>query len=142
MSTNKYLSGTISTVLDTSLIDLASNALVVSSAFDNSSNLHLWAEVEISATFATTPVVNSGVSVWFLRNLDGTNYEDGDTSITPARAPDLVLPVRAVSTQQRVTRRCAIPPGTFKILLKNETGVALSASGHTLKLITLTYQAV
>src|SRR4051812_17460777 len=33
--------------------------------------------------------------VWFLRTTDGTNYEDGGSAVIPARAPDVIIPVRA-----------------------------------------------
>jgi hypothetical protein len=70
-------------------------------------------EVELVVTYGVAPTANTGVSVWFLRAIDGTNYEDGSSSVTPARLPDVVFPVRAVTTAQRVTRRVMIPPGTF-----------------------------
>jgi hypothetical protein len=65
---------------------------------------------------------------YFLFAADGTNFEDGSSSITPARAADFIIPVRAVTnTSQRVTiRNVILPPGTFNTLLINQASKALS----------------
>lgn len=122
----------------------ANNALVLGSAYDNSTNLYPLAEVEFAQTtaFGTAPTANTGLTIWFLRNIDGTNYEDGGTSLTPSRLPDAVIPLENQNgTAQRITVRCAIPPGTFKVLLKNDgSGQALPATGNTLKILPITYQ--
>lgn len=143
MTTTKYLSGTIATLLSTELNSLANNSLAVGSAYDNSANLNIMAEVELVVTYGSAPTANTGCSIWFLRDIDGTNYEDGGSSLTPSRPPDLVIPLETATTAQRITRRCAIPPGTFKPLLKNDgTGQAMAASANTLKILPLTFQAV
>jgi hypothetical protein len=148
-STIKYLQGTIATLMSTELNSLVNTQNAISSAaYDNSSNLFLMGEVEFATTsaFGTAPTANTGLSIWFLRNIDGTNYEDGatGTGITPSRMPDLVIPLENQNTTaQRITRRCIIPPGTFKVLVKNDgTGQTLPATGNTLKILPLTYQVV
>ncbi len=132
--------------MSTGLNSQANNALVLGSAYDNSANLDIMAEVEFvtGAAFGTAPTANTGISIWWLRDIDGSNYEDGGTALTPARPPDLVIPLEAQnSTAQRIVRRCTIPPGTFKPLLKNDgTGQAFPSSGNTLKLLPLTFQQV
>jgi hypothetical protein len=70
-----------------------------------------------------------------LREVDGTNYEDGSSTVTPARNPDLVFPLRAVTTAQRIVVIGDLPPGSFVALLRNDgTGQAMAASGNTLKI--------
>lgn len=139
--TTKWLRGTIATLLSAGLNSLANNGLALSSAFDNGTALDLQGELELVVTYGSAPTANTGCAVWLLRNVDGTNYEDGSDSVTPARAPDLVFPLRAVTTGQRIILPVTIPPGSWKALLKNDgTGQAMAASGNTLKLRPLTYQ--
>lgn len=140
--TEQYLAGTVATLLATELNALANNANAIGSAYSSGGN-YVLAEVEAVVTYGVAPTANTGLSVWFLRAIDGTNREDGDASTTPARTPDVVLPLRAVTTAQRVTRRVAIPPGTFTPLLRNDgTGQALAATGNTLKILPLTFTGV
>jgi hypothetical protein len=143
MATVKQTYGTIATLLTTELNAMANNALVLSSETSLSEIDYLECDVQISCTFGTAPTASSGFSVWFLRKPDGSTYEDGGTSVTPSRAPDLVIPVRAVNTAQVIVVQAYSPPGNFKVLIKNDgTGQALSASGHTLKLLPRTYVIV
>ena len=93
------------------------------------------AELKLAAV-AGAFTANTGLSVWFLGSVDGTNYEDGDASTTPARLPDVVFPVRAVATAQRILRRVRVPVGTHYVLVRNDgTGQALGATLNTLKLL-------
>lgn len=141
-TTTTQLRGTTQNALTTELNSLANNALAISAAVITvTSGGYLSVEVEGVFTFGVAPTANTGLSVWFLREIDGTNYEDGSASITPARAPDLVIPVRAVTTAQRVSIPLSLPPGNFFALLKNDgTGQALAASGNTLKIRPTTLQ--
>ena len=142
-TTTTQVVGTIQSLLTTELNSLANNALALGSAITLTSAGYLMGEVELVVTFGVAPAASTGCSVWFLRDIDGTNYEDGGSSLTPARAPDLVIPVNASTSAQRITRRCLLPPGTFKALLKNDgTGVAMAASGNTLKVLPSTYSSV
>ncbi len=138
------LRGTADSALSTELNSLANNGLVAkSTALTLTSAGYLMAEVELVVTFGTNPTANTGVSVWFCREIDGTHYEDGfDASLTPVRAPDAVFPLRAVTTAQRVVVLCLIPPGTFYPLVKNDgTGQSFAASANTLKIRPVTPQS-
>jgi hypothetical protein len=139
-TTTTYLSGSIATLLSTELNSLANNGLALGAAYSAGGG-YLLAEIEAVVTFGVAPTANTGLSIWFLRAPDGTNVEDGgDGATTPARLPDAVIPLRAVTTAQRVNRRVLIPPGTWKPLLKNDgSGVAMAASGNTLKILPLTF---
>lgn len=143
-TTNKYLRGsTEESILTTGLNSLANNALAISGAITITDTGHMLADVCLVVTFGTNPTADTGVSIWFLRETDGTNYEDGGTSLTPARRPDLVIPVLPSTSAQRIIRRCVLPPGLFKVLLKNDgTGQSFAASGNTLKLKPFTTQQV
>jgi len=100
-------------------------------------------EVELYVTFGSAPTANTAVSIWFLREIDGTNYEDGSASITPTRNPDVVFGVRSTTNPQRMIKTCILPPGDFKPLLRNEgTGQAFASSGNVVKIRPVTLQSV
>jgi putative methionine-R-sulfoxide reductase with GAF domain len=91
----------------------------------------------VLAAYTGTPTANTCVKVWFLKTIDGTNYEDGSASVTPARRPDVVIPVGAIASgPQRVTVECWMPVGTFKPMARNDgTGITFAASGNTVKVL-------
>ena len=137
MPTVKNTRGTIKTALDTALNSMANNTNVLSSAvaFETADQGMRFVEGELLVTFGTNPTANTAFSVWLLREIDGTNYEDGGTSVTPTRPPDMIFTVRAVTTAQRIIAVCDLPPGAPKALIRNDgTGQAIASSGNTLKL--------
>ena len=142
-TTTTQIRGTSDTALTTELNSLANNARAAkASALTLTSAGYLLGECELKVTFGTAPTANTGISCWFCREIDGTNYEDGfDASLTPARAPDVVFPIRAVTTAQRIIVPCIIPPGGFYPMILNDgTGQAFAASANTLKIRPVTLQ--
>lgn len=136
MPTVKVSRGTATTVLTTGLDSMANNANVLSSSVTLTSGEdgYRFCEIELVATFSVAPTANTAFNVWLLREVDGSNWEDGGTSVTPTRIPDAILTVRAVNTAQRLIAVADMPPGTFKVLIRNNaTGQALASSGNTLK---------
>jgi hypothetical protein len=104
---------------------------------------YMWAKIElVLGAVGAAMTLNSGVPIYFLSSVDGTNYEDGDATVVPARAPDVVIGVRNVATAQRITRRIAVPVGAQKVLAVNSTGQTWNASGNTLKMLLSTDQGV
>ncbi len=131
----------------TALNSQANNALVACTVFDNTigqtGDGSLEGDFELIVTFGTNPTAGTGFSLWLLVANDGTNYEDGSSSITPARFPDITFPVRAVTTAQRINRRCTLPAGKFTPLLKNDgTGQSIAASGNILNIRPTTPEGV
>lgn len=126
-------------MLTTELNSIAnSNANVLSAAgatIDNSTNGFIYCDLEFLAGGTLTPVSGAFVEVWFLRSLNGgTNFEDGSATVAPGRLPDATIQVRAGTT---ITPRSGasgiiLPPGHFKPILRNQTGVTLPASGNLL----------
>ena len=137
MPTVKNVAGTITTVLSTALNSLANNSNVLSSAITLTTGEpgYRFGEWELYiASSAAAMTANTAFVGWIIQALDGTNDEDGGTSVTPARTPDLIFPVRAVSTAQRITWQSDLPTGSFKVLLRNDgTGQAIASSANTLK---------
>ncbi len=139
----QYVSATGITTLftTTALSGLANNGMAVGSAF--TANNYIFAEVEFSGSFQQPPASSTAMSVWFLRAIDGTNYEDGtDGTVTPARIPQAILALRPLGggSGQRTTMQTVIPPGTFIPLIKNDaTGQAVANTGGTLRILPFTY---
>lgn len=124
------------TALSSGLDSLADDGLALSGAISNNTNRYMFIDVELNlASIDLQSVSNPVIRVWFLSKLsDGTNYEDGSGSVTPAKMPDIHFPLREINGAQHITMRGALAPnGDFKILLKNEAGATLAASGNTLK---------
>lgn len=137
MPTVKNTRGTIKTALDTGLNSMANNANVLSSAvaFESADQGMRFVEGELVVTFPSAPTANTSFCVWLLREVDGSNYEDGGTSVTPTRPPDMIFTVRAVTTAQRIVQVTDLPPGSPRVLIRNDgTGQAIASSGNTLKL--------
>lgn len=143
----KWLLGSQTSLATTALNSLANNALVACTVFNNTvgstGDGYVLCDVELVVTYGSAPTAGTGVSLWWLLAPDGTNYEDGSSSITPARMPDVVFPLRAVTTAQRIVRRVWLPWGLITPLLKNDgTGQAFAASGNTLKVRPVTPEGV
>jgi hypothetical protein len=122
----------------------ATTGKAISAAMDNSTNLDIWADFELSVTFASAPVLNTIVELYLLPSIDGATYPDGSASVLPA--PSLYaagFPVRAVSTAQVIVARgVPLPPGLFKMLVQNTTAQAFPASGSTLDMNSYAMQTV
>lgn len=152
----KYLLGSAVTLMSTELNSLASSATAgaissvggTSGLFNNtvgggSMDGYTMALFElVLAAPAGTLTAGTAALIWFLATIDATNYEDGSASIIPARSPDLIIPVRAVSTAQRITRKAMIPPGNWYVLLSQATGQTWGATLNTLKVQPVTFEGV
>ena len=138
--------GSPTSLLTTELNSLASGSEVVSTAggssgtFTNVYNSGIggyplgYYQLQL-ASVGSSLTAGSAVYVWFLLRLDGTNFDDGSTSVVPARSPDLILAVRAVSGAQVLSSGSTplpCPVGTFKVLLQQNTGQTWASSGNSL----------
>jgi hypothetical protein len=130
-----WLRGALDTWITTST-GLTSGSSVLSAAITLSSANYTRADCELNTgAWSGTVTANTAVVVWLIRQADGTNYEDGAAGTDPARIPDIVFPLRPVSTAQRVLiPNIELPRGLFKALLKNDgTGVTLQGAPWTLR---------
>jgi hypothetical protein len=147
-STLENLAGSVTTLLSTELNSLANNASVLSSVggssgvFDNTignsgvSNGYFLGDVEmVCAAFGSAPTANTALNVWFLQTIDGTNYEDGSSSITPVRPPNVAFQFQASTNAQRLIQlSIPLPAGKFKVLAQNNgSGQTMAGSGNTIK---------
>lgn len=141
MPTNFLWSGYLAsaaTFLTTELNALANSAAntltAAGSEIDNSTNKYPMADLEFLAGGTFTPLANGLIAVWFLRPLDGTNYEDGSATVAPGRMADAIIPVRAGTTitPRANAVRVPLPVGKFKPIARNTTGATLPATGNTI----------
>jgi hypothetical protein len=130
----------VSTLIGTGLDALANNGLALGAAYNNvlgggGGDGYTLCDLELVVSFATAPAANSGIAVWLLGSTDGTSYEDGSSSVTPARGWDVLFPLRPVSGAQRIVRRAWLPWGMWKPLALNQaTGQPFAATGNLLRI--------
>lgn len=131
-----YLTAPV-TALSTELTGLASSSsdvLAVSASFANSQGA-VWADIEFIAGGACSPGLDAFLEVWVLRSLDGgLTFEDGAATIAPARGPDATIEINNGTsiTPHAGYPGVMLPPGAFKIALRNQMGVAIP-SGSLLR---------
>lgn len=116
----------------TNSTNVANNAGILGATITNTAR-YLLADVELNApAWSGTVSVNGSISVWLCSEVDSTNFEDCDVTNFSPRAPDIVFPLRAANAAQRLLRRGVLmPPGDFKVLMKNESGVSLNGATTT-----------
>lgn len=149
MADLKYKDGSTTTILDTGLNSLANNALVASAAQDNSTDLDLYADLEIvvSGFGASIDQGTAYLEVYLCPSVDGSNYPDGhDASVTPAAIALIGVAVKATANGSGGLRSTitgiSLPPRQFKVVVKNTSGQALAASANTVKIRKYKLQSV
>lgn len=136
MATIKSVQGARTALTVTGLGTLASATYVASSAYNAGTNSPL--DVVIDVEVATTNVVvgNKQVVVFVSASLDGTNFQSGPTSgTTTTDESDLTyLGIVTMNTSTTTHRKAfsifnayGFMPQQFKIILKNDLGVALTS---------------
>lgn len=128
-------------VLTTELNSLASGSRSApgpSAGIANQTNLDQYARVEFTITFGTAPDAGGFVNLHVVQALDGTNYEDGNSSTDPGSHTIVAsIPVKPSTAAQRlVSRQFLIGPGPTKFILANRTSQAFPASGNVVELFT------
>lgn len=88
---------------------------------DNGTNKDRFASLDLTFSCASAPTANTVWEVYVLYAIDGTNYEDGGSSVDPPKNPVGTIAARAVTGAQRQTlMNVPILPFKFKLLLKSE----------------------
>jgi hypothetical protein len=110
----------------------------LSDVVDNSTNGWLFADWEFVCTSVAFTGADSAIELYILPAVDGTNYGDwtGD-GITDEQEHNVhfvgSFTTSGATAAQRLTLRgIELPPGKFKVGVRNRGGVALAASGSTL----------
>lgn len=122
-----------STGLTTELNSLADVTFSgVGTVFDNTANLDQFAAADIVLA-SLTPVAGAYLSLYLVQSIDGTTYEDAPSATNPGThmLVATVLVTTGVAAKRIMTPWFRIPPGKFKLVLYNATGVALGASANT-----------
>jgi hypothetical protein len=110
--------------------DVSNGAGVIGSEVTWTNTGYLRAECEFRYVDASgSPSTGSGMAVWFLIKIDGTNYEDGSATIFPSRLPDIYFPLRTgVGSQRVVMKDIGIPPGPITTVVRNDSGQTIQGS--------------
>lgn len=136
MTTVKQPQAARSALTVTGLSTLASATYVASSAYTANTNQPLDVIVEVEAATTNTPTGNKQVAVFVKESLDGTNFRSGpESGTTTTDEPNLrflgTIPMNTASVTQRATFSVAQAlgycPYAFKVVLKNDLGVALTS---------------
>ena len=135
MATNPAV-GTRTALTVTGLSTLAAGTYVASNSYNCNTNKPWDVVVEVNVATTNTPVTPKQVLVFLQESLDGTNYRSGPTSGTTTTDEQNLrwigtIPMNSVSTAQSGTFSVAqvlgYLPFAFKLIIKNETGVALTS---------------
>ena len=128
--------GTRTALTSTGLSTLASATYVATSAYDCSANDPYDVVVEVECATTNTPAGNKQVAVFAKESLDGTNYRSGpESGTTTTDEPNLrflgTIPMNTASVTQRgsfsIAEAFGYVPYAFKVVLKNDLGVALTS---------------
>lgn len=136
MATVKQVVGTRTSLTVTGLSTLASATYVASNAYNCATNQPVDVVIEADLATTNTPAGNKQVLVFLQESLDGTNFRSGPTSgTTTTREPNLLLlgaiPITTASTTEIATfsvmQALGYVPAQFKVVFKNDLGVALTS---------------
>jgi len=89
---------------------------------------NLMMDMQLKVRFLTAPAAGAYVEVFAIQAVDGTQYSDGDDTVTPSLSAMLgTFPARAVATQQFIALRGVVAPATkFKFLVINRGSTAFT----------------
>jgi len=140
MATVKQVVGTRTALTTSALNSLASATFVSAGTITHNTNQPLDVLVEVTATPGTV-AGNKQLVVFAKISLDGTNFTSGpESGTTTTDEPDLffvgTVPLNTNSTAQTKTFSLAaayggVLPYASKIIVKNDSGAALAASGNS-----------
>ena len=128
--------------MSTELNSIASgNAILASADITNGTGLDRYMDVSVvlaSAVWPNTAGLNISLHLYPLSD-DATHYGDGKFTSSVAGPPNIapcaVIPliINVTQAQYGQATGIVIPPGTFRLVLCNNGGVALASSGNTVK---------
>ena len=123
----------------------------LSDEVDNSTNKYAFADLDLVLGSAAFTGSDSGIEVYIVPTVDGTNYPDWSGNAM-TDAPEQMhyfaafLPLKASTAAKRVvsSSRAAIelPQGKFKFGIRSRANVTLASSGNTLYYRPKSYDSV
>lgn len=128
--------GTRTSLTCTGLSTLASGTYVASNNYNCNTNKPVDVIIDVALATTNTPSGNKQAVVFITESLDGTNYRSGPTSgTTTTDEPDLkILGVIFLNTATNthegtfsVKQTLGYIPYGFKVVIKNDLGVALTS---------------
>jgi len=111
----------------------------LSDEIDNSTDLYMFADFELVLGSAAFTGTDSGVELYLIPCVDGTNYPTwtgNGTSDEQENNPFFVgaMPTTGTTAAQRaILRDIELPNGKYKLACRNRGNVTLPSSGNTLK---------
>lgn len=111
----------------------------LSDEIDNTTNLYMFADFELVLGSAAFTGADSGIALYLIPTVDGTNYPTwtgNGTSDEQENDGFFVgfVPTTGTTAAQRATLRDVdLPSGKWKLACRNRGNVTLAASGNTLK---------
>lgn len=100
---------------------LNAGANLLSNEIDNQTNLNRFLALELLWTCSTASNAGEVVEVYILTALDGTNYEDGGTTVDSYKAPvGTFVDDGGTGAQRQAMAGIPIPPFKFKVLIRSE----------------------
>jgi len=150
MATQKYILNTNWAAAFGSEVNsiVTGNAILSSIAIANGTALDMFCDVSLSLG-SITPVAPNFIGIYMHPlNQDGTTYGDGRFASSAAGPPgatyykgNIVL-TTTVGVQTGLISGIVLPPGDFKFVLYNRSGVTLAASANTIKYRTYNFSVV
>lgn len=143
----------LTSYLTTTLNSLANNALDLGAEINNESNLCTFIDLELTlASLDLSSQASPAVVIYLIESVDGgTDFDtasDAETVDDNMPAMDKICaqlglrPYSAAEAKTAVKSIIPIPPGRFKLALRNKTGVAFAASGNVLAYRTYNLKSV
>ncbi len=142
--------GSLTSYLTTTLNSLADDTTDLgATVIDNQTNLDTFMDLELTlASYDISAQSNPAVVVYIIESVDGgTDYDTATDAVSAAASlpsADKIIAViglrvgTGAEAKTAVKSMVPIPPSKFKLLVRNETGVALAATGNILAYRTYT----
>jgi len=139
--------------LAATLNSLANNTVDLGAEINNESNLCTFMDLELYlASLDLSAQTSPNVVIYLIESIDGgTHFDTGEDSVsaeTDVPPADKILTQFGLRVNTGAEEKHAIksvipiPPGRFKLLLRNKTGVAFAAANNTLYYRTYNLKAV
>lgn len=130
MATNQYSSlSSVTTAIDgtsstPTLKNLASSGRKIGNEIDLTASRPTLSNWELKCKFGTGPTANKPVELYFIKAVDGTNYEYGDDSNDPPLSALVgVFPTQSTTNSQRISLDgISLPNCKFKPYIYNKSG--------------------